>query len=233
MAVIKAGAPQPDLAAFSLADIEQEAAALLESAESQAAALLDETRRSAAAQRARAREEGLAEGRERGFQEGLAEGREAGMQQAIEEQAPGLAQLAAALAEGLGRLEAAREGVLSASGDDVARLAIAIAQRVCGELGRRDPTVCARNVAAALKLVGPGRDIRLCVHPADAEHLRAILPDLQRRHPSLASLDLTADLAIAPGGCRIEAGPGVIDAELSTQLDRIAADLLGSPVDGN
>ena len=235
MAVIKAHTPhmklvEPVYRAFSLADIEQEAAAILEEASGRAAAIVEEAERSCDAERARAREEGLADGRAVGFAEGLREGREAGRREASEAASAELGRLASALSAAIAELRLAQESLPDAAAEDVARLAVAIATRVCGEVARRNPAACLHNVAAVLRLAGHARQVRLCVHPGDASAVSAVLSDLERQ-PHAAQVELIADAGIQPGGCRLHTQRGTVDAGLRSQLDRIAAELLCDPDD--
>jgi flagellar assembly protein FliH len=202
------------MASFSLPDVEVEAASILEQARTQAAILVEQARQ---------------DGRRDGMAQGLAEGRESGRREAIDQQAPAIAQLVSALDTAVRELDALRESLAPSTAQDATRLAIAIATKVCGNLGARSHAVAQHNVAAALRLIGRGREVRLLVHPSDAVQLRAILPELESRYPAVVRIDLAADPGIEPGGCRVHTAEGMIDAGLNSQLDRIAADLLCEP----
>ena len=216
MPVIEAEVSQSPYAPFSLVDIEKEAAAILEDARDQVSEITAQWRE---------------RGHREGFAQGLAEGRELGRREALEQHAPALARVVGALEEATRQIDAARESLALAGARDATRLAVAIASKVCGDLGLRNHAVAEHNAAAALRLVGRARQVRLCVHPSDADHMRSSLPELQRRYPSLVSIDLTADPAVEAGGCRVETSEGMVDAGLRTQIDRIAADLLGESAD--
>ena len=214
MPVIRDAASELEYASFSLPDVEQEAAGILEDARSRATAILEQSRQ---------------DGHREGFNQGLAEGRELARREALDQHAAAIAQVVSALDAALRDVQATRETLISASAQDATRLAIAIASKVCGQMAMGSRMVAEHNVSAALRLIGRGREVRLCVHPSDAEHLHSILPELQRRNPTLVSIDLAADAGVEPGGCRVHTCEVMIDAGIQTQLDRIAAELLGEP----
>ncbi len=226
MPVIKADSPGHRYSAFSVSDIEQEAAALLAEAQRRADGLIRQTRQQADSERGRAFELGLAEGREQGRREGIEEGIAQGRQQAYEERAARVDELLRTLETSLKAFEAERAALADSAATDVTRLAIAIAERVCKRAGRFDPDVCAQNAAAALRLVMRSNDVKLLANPDDLEHLRTLIPDFQRRWPALTHIELVGDPAIERGGCRVATVGGLVDAELRTQLDRVAADLV-------
>ena len=225
MPVIKAQVA-PVAEAFSMSDIEREAAALLENAKRRAGAILAHARDQAAAERAgvlaQARLDGLAEGRAEGIERGTAEGREA----ARAEHAARLGELATTLESALTAFDAAREALAARAADEAVTLAITIAERVCKRAGMFDPRVCADNAAAALRLVMRAHDVKLHVHPDDLDLVATLLPDVQRRWPALKHVELHADPSLARGGCRVFTEGGLVDADLHAQLDRIAADLV-------
>ena len=52
------------------------------------------------------------------------------------------------------------------------------------------------------------------------------MPRLMLNWPETQHVQIVEDASIAPGGCRVYAGGGQIDATLDEQLDRVVADLL-------
>jgi flagellar biosynthesis/type III secretory pathway protein FliH len=60
------------------------------------------------------------------------------------------------------------------------------------------------------------------------DHLENYLPDLLSSLRSIESIELTPDETVGQGGCILRFGAGQVDARLETQIERIAAELVGS-----
>lgn len=69
-------------------------------------------------------------------------------------------------------------------------------------------------------------DVKLNVNPADFNLVKSLLPQLNHKWPALTHIELVEDSNVTRGGCRVYTEGGLIDADLQTQLDRIAADLI-------
>src|SRR5204862_640649 len=102
----------------------------------------------------------------------------------------------------------------------------AIARRVTKRQGLIDGEVITANLADAMRLVVHAADVQIAIHPAQRNALEASLPHLRTEWPGLKHVNLIDDPTLAPGGCRIFARGGQVDADLDTQLDRVIADLL-------
>lgn len=109
---------------------------------------------------------------------------------------------------------------------DVAKLALAIAERITKRTGLIDPNVLADNLREAMKLVVRTGELRIAIHPAQIETINSLMPSLKSEWPMLAGAEIVADETVTPGGCRIATAHGQIDADLQSQLDRIAVELL-------
>lgn len=216
----------PRIGAFSINDIEQEAAALLEGARRRAAAIIEAARTEAEQQRQAAHDAGVEQGRQIGHREGVARGEEEGREKAYAEHREAIAALAQSLEGILNAFSAERESLATRAGEEVTQLAIAIANRICKRAAEIDPRVCELNVESALRLVVKSHDVKLHVHPADHDHIRQLLPAIGRKWPALTHIELVEDLDVDRGGCRVLTEGGLVDADLRTQLDRVSADLI-------
>lgn len=220
---------------FNLLDIEAEGRRILADARAQAVAererILHEARAAAARLEAEAREKGFREGHARGLEEGRAQGHTEAFQQAkerFEREQSGLTEacrnLIYAFDEHKGRL-------LLAARTDVVRLALAIARRVVRRV-EADPAraeaAALAHAAEAIDLVAGNTDITLRVHPQVAEAMQTFAGPLAEASRSGRHVRVTADESVPPGGCVLQTAEGGIDARLETQIDRIAAFLLGS-----
>jgi flagellar assembly protein FliH len=205
-----------------MADVEAAAKRVLLRARQQAEQLLLDAQNEAEALKEQAKVEGLEQGRAEGVRLGV----EAGHAQALGEHRELFTQTIAALAAAAAELDAGRQRLEADGLREVVQLASAIARRVTKRQGLVDEAVLAANVAEAMRLVVHAADVQIAVHPAQRNTLEAALPRLRIEWPSLKHVDLVDDPTLAPGGCRIFARGGQVDADLDTQLDRVIADLL-------
>ena len=153
-----------------------------------------------------------AAGRER--QRILAEAEEAGHR-------AGLARAAAVV---LGAA-AERDRLLSSAGDDLVRLAVAVAGEILArevERGGDVETVASR----ALEAVRHRRQVTLRVHPDDSPGLRAAAGRLGALLARAPALSIQEDPAVGRGGLLVETEAGTLDARLETRLEAVEAALL-------
>ncbi|WP_323119553.1 flagellar assembly protein FliH [Burkholderia alba] len=158
--------------------------------------------------------EGQALGYQAGYEQGHAQGFEAGRTEARAEAAQ-LAALAATFRDAL-------TGVERDLADDLATLALDIAQQVVRHHVQHDPAAliaAAREILAAEPALAGAP--HLLVHPADLPVVEAYLKD----ELDALGWSVRTDPAIARGGCRAHAATGEVDATLTTRWERVAAAL--------
>ena len=182
----------------------------------------DALRQQAMAEAQAIREGALERGREEGHAEGLSLGRQEGEHAVRTELAGQLAQMAEAVAA----LDRAREAAQEAHAQELAKLAIVIAQKLLAiELGHgREAAVPLAE--AALKHITDKTQVRLRVHPLDRDAILAAKQQLLLSVDGLAQLDVVADPAVGLGGCMVDTRSGMVDARLGTQLAEVAAAML-------
>ena len=230
MPVIKSNNAPSNLVPFSMKDIEQQARAII-LRQQRAEQVITETQIVAAEMREKAVTEGILHGRKEGLAKGTEEGKKLGQQQALAEHKQQLTQLINSLMTGSKELNASRKQLESQAMTEVVKLAVSIARRVTKQYGELDPNVLTANVSEAMKLVTHSTDVRIALHPSQRATLTSVLPQLKMQWPVLEHVQLAEDSAIKPGGCRIRAGQGEVNADLDAQIDRIASELLpGGPV---
>jgi flagellar assembly protein FliH len=175
-----------------------------------------------------ATEEGFKAGFAKGVEAGMVEGRTAGQAKALAETREKLVALDAAWAKELANFIAVRDGMFAAAQNDVARLAIAIAERVVKRTIEEDPAVVTRQVKAVLDALARPTRLVLLVNPLDEEIIRAALPELVRSCTAQVQAEIQSEEAVTRGSCIArmarDAGGlgGEIDASIEVQLDRIA-----------
>jgi len=106
--------------------------------------------------------------------------------------------------------------------DRSVELARLLAERLLGESLRVAPEQVVALARAALSEARGARRITLVAHPEDAKLLEFSLPELGL---SQALVSVRSDAARRRGNLRIETEIGVLDAELSPQLDRLSLKL--------
>lgn len=216
-----------DAYVMDLGDLEKRGSALVEAANTKAAQII----RDARAERDRligdASEEGREQGHAQGYQDGLAQGRAEGLEEARAEHRQRLEELAAMWGEQLGAFEQQRDAMIEAARVQVVELAACIAQRVVRRVVELDPGVVVRELASVLSSVTEPTRLVISVHPDDAELTRAELPKLIDRFASCEHAQVVTDPSLSRGSCVARTpGGGVIDASLTTQIDRIVESLL-------
>jgi len=224
--LIKAEGAPPQLQPFSMADIENQAAAIIARAKQQADRLLAEAQVQAKKIAVESRSAGLRAGWKEGWNKGHEEGTAAGREQALSQHKAELTSTITALTRASGEMNQSRVELESAAVKDVLNLSVAIAERVTKRQGRIDPAVAVNNVLEALKLVLHSSDVRIAVHPADKATLKEVLPKLKVQWPALAHVELVDDPMLSPGGCRIYTAQGEVDGDLDGQINRVVADLV-------
>ncbi|KGD55042.1 flagellar assembly FliH family protein [Burkholderia pseudomallei] len=166
--------------------------------------------------------EGLAaghvEGQALGYQAGYEQGRAKGFDEGQAEAHTHAAQLAALAAS----FRDALAGVERDLADDIATLALEIAQQVVRQHVQHDPAAliaAAREVLAAEPALAGAP--HLIVNPADLPVVEAYLKD----ELDTLGWSVRTDTSIERGGCRAHASTGEIDAMLTTRWERVAAAL--------
>jgi flagellar assembly protein FliH len=215
---------------FSFQDMEREAGAIIARAQAAAEQLMADTRRQIAEAQERAerqaevrqheaREQGLTRGHHDGFEAAKQEARAAAIEAARDE----LRQLTQALRAALGEFERNKHGLLAVAEAGLIELAVAIARRVCKTLAEAGPESAQANARVLLELVRNQHDLQVRLHPADHELLGATPENLLSQAADLQHVQLSADPAVERGGCVLTSRDGTLDANISTQIDRIAA----------
>lgn len=212
---------------FSMADIEASAKAMLLRARQQADQLLAAAQSEGEVLKEELKAQGLAEGKALGLQQGRDEGKKLGEAAAINENKAKLTQLIAAMTKASTELENSRKKLLAEAEQEVVKLSIAIARKVTKSQGESDPAVLQANIADAMKFVVSQADVRIGLHPSQKTVFADLLPKLKASWPNLQHVEIIEDPSIAPGGARIFTRGGRVDADLDTQIDRIARELIG------
>lgn len=110
----------------------------------------------------------------------------------------------------------------------VVRVAVEVARRVVRRELEGDPGMIARTVGSALEQVAGASQVRVRVHPLDAQVLQGTIRELVTTPERAAAVEIVPDGAVEPGGCVVESDRGIVDARLQTQFEEMQARLLDS-----
>ncbi len=201
-----------------LDDARAQAADIVAAAEAQAAEIEQAAKQAAAEARKTAHETGLKEGCEQGERNAREDAREAALTEVRQE----AAQATEALRAGLDRFDRDKRSLLALAESGLIRLALEIARRVCAQRLDVPGNSPEQKIRELLDTVRHDGDIVLKLHPVDYESLTSIAPELVQTIDALGHVRLESDEALVRGDCLLETRDGVIDAGLTTQLDRIA-----------
>lgn len=160
--------------------------------------------------------------RARAVQDGFAEGLRIGRQETAAALAPAMEALQTAVAAAV----AAREEIIAAAERHAAQLAVAIAEKVVVAAIDVQPERVADVVSGALRGLLDAERIVVCVHPDDVDLVRAAGVEHTDAH-----IEIHAEQRVARGGALVRTSVGEVDARLATKLDAVrdlvAAELRG------
>lgn len=218
-----------DAVVLDLGDLGRQAAKLRAIAEAKAETILARARDEAEQLTTGATEAGDRRGYAEGLERGRAEGLEQGKTQALQQHAQQLQQVqqnwSTAIAEYEQRfLDCEREATATAL-----QLAVKLAEKVIHRCVDTENTLIVEQVRAALAYVLEPTRVKVRVHPDDRAPLAEAMPGLVDELDQVAHAEVVDDADVSRGGCVVHAGPATIDAQVETQLDRLASLLLGHP----
>ena len=134
--------------------------------------------------------------------------------------------MAADLATAIRDLAAVRGDLMRRAERDLVRLALAMAERVLHREVTQDRDRLVALARLAIERLGENVAVRLHLNPADLEAIRtAGALDVGQ------TVEVTADAAIARGGCIVTSAFGTIEVGIEAQVREMARELLGDDVD--
>jgi flagellar assembly protein FliH len=211
MPTIIRAADQPDASrvAFNFDDMAERARQYLAEVRAEAAEIVAKARHEAAAIRKQAQEDG----------------RQAAMlsvEQMVHKQ---LATVLPALRQATGDINLAKQAWLAHWEATGLHVAAAIARRVIRRELSAVPEITIGWIREALELAAGSTQVRLHLNPADHQALGHQVRMLTSEMAGLGEVQVLADAAVTPGGCRVETRFGTIDQQLDAQLARLEEEL--------
>ncbi|MGC9320449.1 MAG: FliH/SctL family protein [Armatimonadota bacterium] len=110
----------------------------------------------------------------------------------------------------------------------VVRIAVEVARRIVRRELRADPGLVARTAQAALEQMAGISDVRVRVHPLDAQVLETTMNELVSSGDEAAAVEIVPDGSVERGGCVVESDRGIVDARLRTQFEEMQTRLFDS-----
>jgi flagellar assembly protein FliH len=233
--------PQIDMEA-----VQREAAAIIQRGKDQAQMALQQANREIEQLRAQTgqeseqiRAQGLAEADEnkkQAYAAGFSSGEESGYKKGYEDgygkgKQTGIQETAAALSmtnEVVEQLKNYHVQILNDSQKDIAKMALAVAEKVLHAEIRMNPDVVLSVVKNALNKVNYKKEFTIHVNPLDLEVLKGAGDQIRAMLDNCESLKFKASPQMEPGGCVVQTESGSVDARIDRQFEEIQQTVLNA-----
>lgn len=156
---------------------------------------------------------------ESAYQSGFKDGKKIGLQEGRGESVNYLKHIAETLLK-------KQEAILREAEGMIVQLAVSVAKTILHREVQLDPKVVKAVAKESLKLVEGRKRVSIKIHPSDSNELKELEKDILSTTQAIKDLDIIEDDHVNPGGCIIETDSGIVDAQLTTQLDEIAMSLM-------
>jgi flagellar assembly protein FliH len=156
-----------------------------------------------------------------GFQQGSREGYDRGYREGLAKAKEDAAVIRAQANDVLNQTEELRREKLEELEQEIVGLAVEIAERLLTVQLSQDQEVILSVASESLRLVADRPSVVLFVSPAELELVESKKDELKSLLPARAQLQVVADAAIEPGGCRIDTGQGGVDATMETRREAL------------
>jgi len=212
---------------MNLSDLEMRGRALVEDANAKREQILSDARTQREQLISSAVEVGQTQGFKEGFEQGHLEGIAKGIEEARQKHEEMLTQLSEMWIAQLDAFENNRNTMLQQARTQIVELGAMIASRVTRRVIELEPTVVLAQMEAVLSGVTESTRLVLDVHPDDVELAQSELPEMLNRFSTCEHAQVVTDASLERGSCRARSpSGGIIDASITTQLDRIIDALL-------
>ena len=156
---------------------------------------------------------------------GYLEGRAEGLRAAEEQCADYLKRLAELAHQAIIN----REKMVKDTEEELAALAIAIAEKVLRRQIAIDPSVVLSLVESALEKVPAGDSVQILAHPDDVDFIKSKWSEVRGAVAFGPNWELVPDEKVGRGGCIIQTRGGMVDGRIQVQL----AEILSAFEDGS
>lgn len=111
--------------------------------------------------------------------------------------------------------------------EQAVELAAHLARRICRDELSKKPEITHAWIREALDLAAGSGKVVVRLNPDDHRALEDQVQQIARRLTGVGAVQIVADAAVSPGGCRVETEFGTLDQQLDAQLARLTEELLG------
>jgi flagellum-specific ATP synthase len=177
--------------------------------------------RDSGSDRARSKEEQLAENQSHGYEQGRCEGRD----KALENEKQRLQPLSNLLEQASEILDSHYAHLHKQAPQMAVRLAVTLADKIIHEQLDQQPELIDHMVSTALQTCSGMDGLKLKVNPEDSERIHRFLADHCHSIAEEKTRTISSDPSIKKGGCMIETDFGVVDARINKQMATLAGAL--------
>lgn len=127
--------------------------------------------------------------------------------------------------EALDEVSILEKQALQSAESQLLDLAIDLAGKICHQHMQMNPQWMKEIIIAAMKDVPDKRQVRIRMHPQDAQELRMAVTEIHQNVPDLVGLEIIEDQQLAQGSLLMESKGTVIDAGIPATWQRLAEEL--------
>ncbi|MFA6449860.1 MAG: FliH/SctL family protein [bacterium] len=160
---------------------------------------------------------GFSSGEEAGYKKGYEDGYSKGKQTGIQENAAALSMMQQVIEQ----LKNYHIEILTDSQKDIAKMAMAVAEKVLHKEIMTDPNTVLSVVKNALSKVSFKKQFIVHVNPLDLEVLKSGSDQIRAVLDGYESLKFKASPQVEPGGCIVQTESGSVDARIDRQFAEV------------
>ena len=211
---------------FNYNDIAVEAKAIIDAAKTKASKIVSQSVIDAGAACEAGKKKGFDEGFLEGKTLGAKEGHEAALQEKrvlFQKNSDDLVKMFRVIIADFGLI---KETIQFEAEQNTLLFAVEIGRKIVKSLAIENDEVLKENVINALELVASKTDIQILLNPEDIKKIELLVNDPQSVLAKVKGLQFIGDKNIDCGGCKIDNEFGSVDAQIDTQVDRIAKQIV-------
>ena len=167
---------------------------------------------------------GFSSGEEGGYKKGYEDGYNKGKQAGLQETSGAVSMMQQVIEQ----LKSYHVQILSDSQKDIAKMALAVAEKVLHKEIMMDPNTVISVVKNALGKVSFKKQFTVHVNPLDLEVLKSAGDQVRAALDGYESLKFKASPQVEPGGCVVQTESGSVDARVDRQFMEISDTVLNA-----
>ena len=211
---------------LDMADLARQADQIKAAARQEAERLMSEAVGDASREAEKIMHNAAEEGRAAGYAAGMEEGREVGRAEALKETADALAAVERGWLQATAQWEEDRHRIMDGCEASVVELAWRLAEKIVRRVADVDRTLVLTQINEALTHVMRSTQVTVRIHSEDRMMVEETMPELMACFARFESLNWEEDDTVGRGGCVVTYGEGSVDANIETQLQRLAEQVI-------